>query len=326
MLRVVVGVAVSVGSIWLLFTMVDVALIGRSLRAADPAWVTLGVVAIFASLTAKVARWQKLLPETAGVTFFQLFRIMYVSIFLNNVLPFRVGDVARGVMTSRRPGLNLGHAVSSMVAERALDAVTLLTCFVIVVPFIGSSAFAAQQRTSLVALGILVAIGVAAAVLVIMAKRSRITLAPRWRVLMLAFADSWKRIVSTKGGTIWAWSAVAWICAFGINVALFEALSLEVSLTMAVVVTCTTNLSMLVPASPGHIGVYHAAATLTLVVGGVDSGSAASFAVLSHLVNVLPVSIAGAALLVSPSFPGAGRGIRSRVADMIRTNDTPASH
>jgi hypothetical protein len=268
-----------------------------------------------------VARWRQLLPDHANVSFFQLFRIMYVSIFLNNVLPFRVGDVARGVMTSRRPGLSLGHVVSSMVAERALDAVTLLTCFVIAVPFVGARGLEAQRRIGLLALLVLSGVVIAMFLIYLGAKRSHLRLGPRWRVILLALSDSWRRIASTRGWTIWAWSGVAWVFAFLINVSLFHALNLEVTPLMAVVVTCTTNLAMLVPASPGHIGVYHAAATLTLVVGGMDGGSAASFAVLSHLVNVLPVSVVGAALLVSPSFPGP-RGFRSRVEEMTRTQDS----
>lgn len=319
-LRFVFGIAISIASLWLLLTLVDVGLITSTLRSADPWLVTVSVLALFASLIAKVARWRRLLPDTAEISFFQLLRIMYVSIFLNNVLPFRVGDVARGVMTSRRPGLNLGHVVSSMVAERALDAVTLLTCFVIATAFVGGRGLESQRRVGLITL--LVIVGVLAVILVIypLAKRSRIKLGPRWRVLLLALSDSWRRIASVRGWPIWAWSMIAWVFAFLINVALFEALGLEVSPVMAIVVTCTTNLSMLVPASPGHIGVYHAAATLTLVLGGMDSGSAASFAVLSHLVNVIPVSIAGAALLASPSFPGP-RGFRSRVEAMTHPQD-----
>ncbi len=104
--------------------------------------------------------------------------------------------------------------------------------------------------------------------------------------------------MSTEGWPIWVWSGVAWTGAFALNYALFHALGIEASPIVAIVVGCSTNLAMLVPSSPAQIGVYHAAATLTLVAFGVDETAAVSFSVLSHLVNVVPVSLVGASLLV----------------------------
>jgi uncharacterized membrane protein YbhN (UPF0104 family) len=59
---------------------------------------------------------------------------------------------------------------------------------------------------------------------------------------------------------------------------------------------------MLLPSAPAHVGSYHAAATAALVVTGTDAATAASFSVLSHLVNVLPVSLVGGALLASAAI------------------------
>ena len=55
---------------------------------------------------------------------------------------------------------------------------------------------------------------------------------------------------------------------------------------------------MLIPSSPGYVGVFHAAATLSLLPFHVASGSALSFAILAHLVNVVPVSLIGAVFLL----------------------------
>ena len=55
---------------------------------------------------------------------------------------------------------------------------------------------------------------------------------------------------------------------------------------------------MLIPSSPGYIGVFHAAATLSLLPFDVASGPALSFAILAHLVNVVPVSLIGAVFLL----------------------------
>jgi uncharacterized protein (TIRG00374 family) len=97
---------------------------------------------------------------------------------------------------------------------------------------------------------------------------------------------------------IWGWSWAAWAGAFAINYMLMRALNINAPFTVAVLLTCTTNLAMLLPSSPGYIGVFHAAATLSLLPFGVEQTTAFSFAILAHLVNVLPVSLLGAAFLL----------------------------
>ena len=86
---------------------------------------------------------------------------------------------------------------------------------------------------------------------------------------------------------------MAWLGAFAINYMLMKALDIDAPITVAVLLTCTTNLAMLLPSSPGYVGVFHAAATLSLLPFNVGASRAFSFAILAHLVNVVPVSILG---------------------------------
>lgn len=308
-----VGLAISVVSFWLLARAIDRESFVEALRQTEPALVAVAVGCLFLSLAAKVARWRALLPRGAGVSFGGLFAILHVGMLINNVLPLRVGDVTRVALTARRPGLRVGHVVSSMVAERAADGVTLLVCFVAVAPFVagGSSfqggSFGPQLRLAAVALAVVAALGVLATVTVVATGvRRRLRLGRSLPAGVAALAGSWERITARDGWRIWGWSAGAWLGAFAINYALFRAMGLEVSPLLAVVVTCTTNLAMLVPSSPGHIGVYHAAATVTLVAAGVGTSQAASFGVVSHLVNVVPVSLVGAGFLASMMVRGQG--------------------
>ncbi|MBX7110645.1 MAG: flippase-like domain-containing protein [Dehalococcoidia bacterium] len=297
-LRGAVGIAISVGSMWLLLRAVDGQASLDILRGADRTLVGLAVTCLFVSLAAKIARWRALLPPR-GTSFPRLFGIVHISMFLNNVLPLRVGDAVRAGMTVRSQGVRLTHVVSSMVAERVLDAATLIVCFLLVTPFLPYSPLRLDVTRYLVptaAAGALVML--AGAGLLVLRRRAE-GLWSRLGPVLSAVGDSWRRVLSTEGWTIWGWSALAWATAFAINFVLFRALHMEVSPAVAIVLGCSTNLAMLVPSSPAQIGVYHAAATLTLVAFGVDRSVAVSFSVLSHLVNVVPVSLVGAAFLVA---------------------------
>jgi uncharacterized membrane protein YbhN (UPF0104 family) len=299
-LRIALGLAISAVSGWLLLRQVDVQSTLDALRRADPLLVALAVGCLLLSLAAKTARWQVLLPRSPDLSFTQLFGILQISMLINNVLPLRAGDITRGAMTMRRSGVHAAHVVSSMVSERAVDAAVLFASFLVVSPFIAQGTSNGQVRVAAIGLAVLLAAGlIVTVVLRRMGHRSEEP--PRgWRMTVAAFAESWHQLASpSKGWPVWAWSAAAWVSAFAINGLLFRALSMGISPLMAVVVTCTTNLAMLVPSSPGYVGVYHAAVTLTLLAYGVDGSLAASFAVLSHLVNILPVSLIGAGFLLA---------------------------
>lgn len=260
--------------------------------------VAVAVTCLFLSLGAKTARWGALLPRRPRVSFPNLVSIVQISMFLNNVLPFRLGDGVRAAMTVRRHGLRIGHVVSSMVAERVLDAATLLLCFLAVTPFLARTPLRFDTGPLVLPGAALGTVLLLTAVALLLGRRFAPGQWARWSPVLATLIDSWRRIVSTEGWTIWAWSAVAWVGAFALNYVLLRALGIEVSPVVAIVVACTTNLAMLVPSSPAQIGVYHAAATLTLVAFGVDQAAAVSFSVLSHLVNVVPVSLVGASFLV----------------------------
>jgi uncharacterized protein (TIRG00374 family) len=120
-----------------------------------------------------------------------------------------------------------------------------------------------------------------------------------FREEMRSFTEGLRQLFSRRHVlSIWGWSWGAWLGAFAINYLLMRALDIHAPIAVAVLLTCTTNLAMLIPSSPGYVGVFHLAATLSLVPFNVAKETALSFAILAHLVNVVPVSLIGAAFLM----------------------------
>ena len=303
------GFAVTAISVVLLWQVIPWTPTVTSLRAADPVFVGLAVLCLVASLIAKTVRWRLLLPEASPVTTPRLYRILHISFLLNNVLPARLGDVARVAMTARQPGIRLGHVLSSMLTERVTDTVTLMLCFLAVAPFLPVPARYEGLKTAawVVIAGLAVTSAVAGvfrdrlnAVAHSERLRRRLPANRRIRAEAASFADGVARLFARDRVVhIWGWSWTAWVGAFAINYLLMRALNIDAPFAVAVLLTCTTNLAMLLPSSPGAIGVFHVAATASLLPFGVPEARALSFAILAHLVNVVPVSLIGAALLLA---------------------------
>jgi uncharacterized protein (TIRG00374 family) len=283
------------------------------LKGADVPLVALATLCLLGSLAAKTARWRLLLPNEAPVSFARLYRVLHISFFLNNVLPARLGDVARVAATSRHPGLRVGHVLSSLLTERITDTVTLMAAFILVSPFLlVPDDYRGWLEVAWLVIGITLFLAVLLAVfhrpmsnLKSYFRLAHVPINQRFRDEARFFHEGWRQLFAGRRqmAGIWCWSAVAWVGAFAINYFLMRALEIDAPLTVAVLITCTTNLAMLVPSSPGYIGVFHAAATVSLLPFGVDRNAALSFAILAHLVNVLPVSLLGATFLVLDREP-----------------------
>ena len=308
MRRFVIGLVITGICGGLLIRLIDWASTGDALRDANVEYIVLAVTCLVLSLAAKTVRWRLLLPSAAPVTTPRLYRILHISFLLNNVLPARLGDVARVTMTSGQPGMRFGNVISSMLTERVTDSVTLVAGFVIVSPFLPlPNDYMPWLHAAWLVIGGLVV--VAGAVVLLrrhlqrfgehITSRPRVLTSQRLRDEALSFRDGWRQLFSREHVVrIWGWSWAAWLGAFAINYLLMRALNIEAPITVAVLLTCTTNLAMLVPSSPGYIGVFHAAATLSLLPFHVAAGTALSFAILAHLVNVVPVSLLGATFLL----------------------------
>lgn len=308
MRRFVIGLVFTAVSVGLLWRLIDWQRTKAALSTAEPGFIALAVSCLVLSLLAKTVRWKLLLPDESQVSTRRLYRILHISFLLNNVLPARLGDVVRVAMTTRQPGVRFGHVLSSMLTERVTDFITLLACFVLVSPFLP---FPVQYRDELHWAWTILAI-LAAAVLVSVVLRGRLAWvlrrlpvparfqASRFADEAVSFREGLRQLFSRKHVvSIWGWSWGAWVSAFAINYLLMRALHIDAPIAVAVLLTCTTNLAMLIPSSPGYVGVFHAAATLSLLPFDVGASAAFSFAILAHLVNVLPVSIIGAVFLLA---------------------------
>jgi len=307
MRRIAIGLGLTLVSGVLLFKMTNWSTTISVLRSADPALIALAVGTLVLSLAAKTARWRLLLPERSPVTTVRLYRILHISFLLNNILPARLGDVARVAMTSSQPGLRVGHVVSSLLTERVTDAVMLLAAFVLVSPFLPlPAAYSQWLYIAWFSIGAVAAAAILAGVFRSPLRRIWLRMAlgghlptKRLREEAASFQEGLGQLSPGRGVLpIWAWSVTAWVGAFALNYLLMRALGITAPFTVAVLLTCTTNLAMLIPSSPGYIGVFHAAATLTLLPFGVGPSLAFSFAILAYLVNVLPVYIIGGIFLL----------------------------
>jgi uncharacterized membrane protein YbhN (UPF0104 family) len=243
-------------------------------------------------LTVRAARLQVLLSP-ARASLGSLVRAVVASSALNNVFPLRAGDVARLYMLESCAGIGKSAAMAIAVVEKLLEVVVLAalallaTCFAPNQPWVLGTGAAA--------------LGVAVASLVILkrvadGRRGRLPGFLRAAAARIAPGMAVLRSSEATAETLGA-SLAAWSCEIAMIILCARAIGLHLPLVLAVVVLLGINLAMAVPALPANAGTFESAAAAVLVFARVAKPTAVAFALLYHLVQVVPVTLAGLGLL-----------------------------
>lgn len=314
--RQAIGLGISIVCLVLVFRKVDIDEIKSAVENFHWHYFALGMTALACDYTFRIVRWAVMLRAGGAVISARSCAAPFLgSITLNNVLPFRAGDIIRALVFPAALGVRRVTATASLLFERLIDMLTLLACLGIGV-LASTSATIPEwlQRTVL----LLAVIG--CTLLFVIAVLSG------HAVKVLGFVEAWlasksaklAKVVATLSGLIdstaamsrlsvllvvTALSACIWVGETGLFWSILHGLNIDVDFPAALMIMAVTTLSTLVPSSPGYVGPFHFAAYSMAVVFGSSAPAAASFAVLAHLSLWIPTTVAGGiAILLNPSL------------------------
>ena len=297
------GMLVSVACLAAIFIVIDPREIWLALQDAHLGYLVLSTVGILSFMAIRAVRWRFMLNNT--VPWGQVFHIQNIGYMLTYLLPFRLGDLARAVLIGNVPPVTLPQGLSTMVVERVLDLlfiVTLLPFTLVAVPSLPP-----QVQTAARGAGIL---GLAAIIILIIAANQR-PLAQRistWVFNRIRFmnTEAWVRRVDElleglssltrwrDGALLVMLSILVWLPILAAYYWGMQAVNIQPTWAMTGFVVCAAALSVAAPSSPGQVGVFHAGVTFALAeILGQPHGQAASFAFLYHALNFVVIVTLG---------------------------------
>ncbi|MFL5303721.1 MAG: lysylphosphatidylglycerol synthase transmembrane domain-containing protein [Polyangia bacterium] len=286
-------IAVVVGALWFVLRGVNGAVVGATLRHARP-WPLVAVVALNALVMGvRAVRLRLLLGGAAGLLACWLAKLTASA--MNNVIPLRGGDMARLWMLQRHAHISKTGAAAIAVVEGLFDMATLGALALVA---------AAGLRTQHWAVGVAVVVGPGAAVLIglsrRLARRPRTSAQQtgRWRrafVRVAARIEPGVRALRQPGviPRVAATSLLSWAVELCMVVVCARAVHLPIGPRLAAVVLLAINVAMAVPSSPAGAGAFEGAVVVVLTLAGIGKSPALAFALLYHLAQVVPVTIAG---------------------------------
>jgi len=299
-LKVLIGVAISVGLLGYLVWSVDVRELGAQLARTRWEWVVVASALGPVCVWARGRRWWYLFPPRSEPP--ALVPATMIGYMVNNILPLRAGELVRVYVVARRWGHGFWTALATLIVERVLDSLVIVLVMVVLVLRI-----AVPRPLEIGAALLLAADLIAVSVLCVLAVAPERTrglierLTRRWPSVQHRVVGILETFVRGLEGVrtrahfvpLVAWTAVIWLLPAFITWTMFRALDVEVPWIAAWVVLAFVGLGVAIPSAPGYIGVFHAAATVALTIFGVPATAAFGYALLFHATQILPITAVG---------------------------------
>jgi hypothetical protein len=244
-------------------------------------------------------RWSRL--TGSGVHFLDAFAALMIGLFVNNVLPARIGEVARAYVISKKRGLSFTYSFSTVLLDRFFDLTGLLLLAFIFFP--DKSLPAAVSRS----IYVLIAFLIFCITCMILFSREQfankiaciftrikrpffVKLAER--VLMIQ--ENLKRINSPFNLIL---SIVISFCTwFSMSIALYLVilmLGIQIDFRAIPFVCALLNLGLTIPSSPGYVGVYQFLLVYLLAIFGIPKYEGFTISIIYHAMWYIPYSIIG---------------------------------
>jgi uncharacterized protein (TIRG00374 family) len=300
LLRMLPGLLVTVIAVAALFYFVDLEALQQAFALADYRWLPLAILIFFGTLFARAKAWRTILEEKA--TFKDAFFVLNQAYLLNNVLPFRLGELGRALLLGQRIGLGFWRVLSTVVVERVFDLGFAAGLLFATLPLVVGADWA---RPAAIVAGVLVLVGFVA--LFVMASNPQPTrrfferLAKPWPKLqhwlgelLSSFLEGLSALKDTRRFfRVAFWMLLAWLFNVAWYYVLMRAFLPEAQWLWAFFAIAVSSLGVALPSSPGYIGVLESALVGALSLFGVDPSIALAYAVAAHILYFAITGILG---------------------------------
>ena len=308
-LKIIIGIVVSFVFLYFTFRQVDFQEMLNAIKAANYLWLIPAFATMIFSHWLRAVRWRYLLEPIKPIKINPVFSALMIGYAANNVFPLRMGEFLRAFAIGKSQKISKSSAFATVFVERLiLDFVPLLLALAI-----AFSLFASKLGDEIKYGGYFISLitcFVIALVIVLMkwtdatVEKLRQILPAKLFKFVEHFLPSFTKgcLVFKKAEhylaitvlSVLVWALYILSIYFSFFIFDFPAkYGLDISASLLVLVFA--SFGIMIPASPGYFGTFHYFCVLSLnaLDAGIPDGEVKSFALVSHLMNILPISIIG---------------------------------
>ncbi|GMR12316.1 MAG: lysylphosphatidylglycerol synthase transmembrane domain-containing protein [Gemmatimonadota bacterium] len=310
--RWILGIAVSVLLIWWVLRDVEIAEVAQQIATGNPWWFFGSVFVGTSGYFIRAMRWKIFLhPLKPDTALHSRWAGISIGFMVTNLIPGRVGELARPYALGRLERLSFSGALGTLVVERFLDTVVMLSFLFIAVlsPGFPDSVALFSGDLGLLVRGAFVFMAILIVLLLAMlffpepvvrvTGRMATRLPGRWRGRVVEALDSFLQAMRLFRSPVLLFKAVAWSYGFWLWHGLsfwmgFKAFGVDVGFSAAIFTEAVVAFAVAVPAAPGFFGTFQAGAALALIdVYGMPGPQTLAFAFGYHFGGFVPITLFG---------------------------------
>lgn len=306
-LLVVIGFAISIILLIFLFRNIKPGELATALKEANYWWLLPNILMVMFGMYQRAYRWRAMLDPIKRVSYSNLLAATCIGFMANNVLPLRLGEFVRAYSLSRQdPEISKSASLASIFVERMVfDLVALLLIFGVIISYSNLAVHEEMKDGVLVAVGIAL-VGIVFMLLLALMPAQSGTIISKTLFFMpdrikgtvqqlvakfsrgLEFIRDPAKLTSVAIQTI-----ILWLFMGFSNWFVFRAFGFDLPLTASFVLLVVVSVSILIPSSPGFVGVYHVGTVWTLTNYNIPRAEALSFALVLHAAQYIPITVMG---------------------------------
>jgi hypothetical protein len=260
--------------------------------------VALAVIFDILSYVVQGLRWQQLLHTAGTITTLRTTQAVYAGLFVNEILPMRIGELVRTYLVSRWLSVKFIAIIPSVAIERFFDALWLAAGIIITALFVQ---LPKDFRDAVNTLGIALVILVALFLYLLVFRRKNGSAAEEkiiagWHPLrrlhyyLSTIANDIRDIGASRlfyfsligSGVMLIFQIIAfWL--------VMEAYGLNLSVWAGSAVLLLLHLGTVIPNAPSNIGTYQFFCVVGLTYFGIDKTIATGFSVVVFIILTIPL-------------------------------------
>ena len=294
-----------------------------ALASARVEWLVAALVLMIAAFFLRAIRWWTLFAPTGRPPLRDVTEATYVGYLANALLPARAGEAAKSIALNRSSNTPVAESIATIFVERAWDVLSLVLLLFLMLPALPHVTWV--RGAGVLAAALLAVVALIAFVVVRWGERPlRALVAPlRWVPFVPSvlvehapgqFVQGLAGLVKARIAAVsFLLTTLSWIVLGVAYWLVMVAFDLGLSPLAGELVVIGIGLAMVLPSSPGAIGVFEGATVVVLGAYGIDPSVALSYALVLHALNLAPIFALGLGALV---WRRAGRSRRTPQAQM----------
>ena len=268
------------------FNQVNIEDIYRALSDANLIYIFVAFIATFVTFILRSLRWKILLDSPKELKIQKYISTTHVGYFLNNILPFRAGDLARAkLLSNNSTNIKFSFLVGSLVAEKIIDLwiVGLFSIFIILFGF--KNVLGLEFSIGILLLYVITSF-------IIFGNNFLANKMQKQFSITKNFIDGYLLVSKNKiklGGI----SFLLWCSFVAYMYTLLKSVNIDLSFQQYIGITVITSIVTSLPIAPAAIGTYHLAVIYFLSLYGIGIDQSQTAAILLHSIFLLYTIILG---------------------------------